>query len=84
MEGEVVNDKLEGWVTETYERTGWRQTFYRKGVRVGYYRDISPCGRIVEFGVWGSTVWRLCEGQALLICKKVIYLYFNISSSKLK
>ena len=27
-------DKLEGWVWETYERTGWRQTCYRRGVQV--------------------------------------------------
>ena len=40
--------------------------------KVGYFRDISPCGKIVEFGVVGSTVWRLCEGEALIISKKVI------------
>ena len=33
-EGEFVKDKFEGWVNETYERTGWRQTFYRHGVQV--------------------------------------------------
>ena len=34
-EGEFVKDRFEGWVHETYERTGWRQTFYKHGVQVG-------------------------------------------------
>ena len=34
FEGEFVNDKLEGWVNETYNIKGWRQTFYKKGVQV--------------------------------------------------
>ena len=67
FEGVFVKDKLSGWVTETYQETGWRQTFYQAGVRVGYYRDISPCGSYVEFGVVGGPVWRLLEGGALLI-----------------
>ena len=34
VKGDFVADKLEGWVWETYERTGWRQTCYRRGVQV--------------------------------------------------
>jgi len=55
---------------ESYERTGWRQKFYRRGVQVGYFRDVSPCGKILEFGVVGSTVWRFAFGGSLVIAKK--------------
>ena len=60
-----------GWVTEKYGLTGWRQTFYRRGLQVGYFRDVSPCGNILEFGVVGSVAWRLTEGGSLVISKKV-------------
>ena len=71
QEGNFVNDRLEGWVTEKYDRTGWRQTFYRRGAQVGYFRDVSPCGNILEFGVVGSVAWKLTEGNSLVISKKV-------------
>ena len=71
QEGNFVSDRLEGWVTEKYGVTGWRQTFYRRGLQVGYYRDVSPCGNILEFGVVGSVAWRLTEGGSLVISKKV-------------
>ena len=73
QEGNFVSDRLEGWVTEKYGVTGWRQTFYRRGLQVGYFRDVSPCGRILEFGVVGSVVWRLAEGESLVISKKVTF-----------
>ena len=69
-EGNFVSDKLTGWVTETYQETGWRQTFYQAGARAGYYRDVSPCGSYLEFGVEGQAVWRLREGNCLLIGRK--------------
>ena len=71
QEGTFVSDRLEGWVTEKYGVTGWRQTFYRRGLQVGYYRDVSPCGNIIEFGVVGSVAWRLTEGGSMVISKKV-------------
>ena len=70
FEGIFLKDKLSGWVTETYQETGWRQTFYQAGTRVGYYRDLSPCGKALEFGVVGGPVWRLLDGGALLTGRK--------------
>ena len=43
--------------------------------QVGYFRDVSPCGRFVEFGVVGSRVWKLCDGEAMLISRKVRYFH---------
>ena len=39
LEGDFVRDKFEGWVSETYERTGWRQTFYKHGVQVSDWKS---------------------------------------------
>ena len=55
-----------------FDRTGWRQKFYKRGVQVGYFRDVSPCGKIIEFGVVGSTVWKYAFGGSLVIAKKVV------------
>ena len=39
---------------------------------------MSPCGRFVEFGVVGSRVWKLCDGEAMLISRKVRYFHGNV------
>ena len=85
IDGVFVNDKLEGWAIETYNDSGWRQTYYRRGVQVGYYRDISACGCYLEFGTVGGRVWRVLDGKAMMVGdtdsqgrftgSDVIYLY---------
>ena len=67
IEGSFLNDKLEGWTKSVYNDSGWRETFYRHGERVGYYRDVSPCGTYVEFGTVGGRIWRLIDGKSLMI-----------------
>ena len=70
FEGDFEKSQLCGWVTETYQETGWRQSYYQAGTRLGYYREISPCGSGLEFGVLGGPVWRQLEGGALLVGRK--------------
>ena len=57
LEGLFTQDRLEGWAEETYEGTGWRQAFYRKGQQVGASAGLLR--RWASTGMWppGTPAW---------------------------
>ena len=77
----ISNARLEGWAEETFNGSGWRQVYYRRGqqvkhlltfyrfinlnanrftqcAKVGYYREFSPDGSEIEWGLVGGPVWK--------------------------